>query len=320
MNGDTIAATARGTIEQAILHARLASRIDVEIDVLIVGAGCQLGFWLYHSLSSHGHRVGVISKSMTSLMPRDRIRLATGCTIIWLSGYTRPNDKNRPTPDFLAYCRSYLEDVRELCCGIPESVRIVLIGSVLQIQEGALELPYVVSKRSLRKLFSDTFADVREFLVPNNEGLLRPYEHWLQTLLYRLCFPDTVSATSLPLMVDPYRSIDLVETRSLSIHITQAINNQIEGDLIFLSGRNMLIEDLILLACNEPDDYNFNERWTLNSLRVLRMACSSTDSPQASNICVAHTTYTSVQCPEFRFPALKEAYRAALKIGYSNEL
>lgn len=165
--------------------------------VLLFGAGSQLGRYLAHDLRRSGCDVREFSASRgprydEAAIARVNAELRQGdrLTVVWLHGLTRPSDKNvNLAHQFdlaIVPLRAFIRDVAHHT----DQIAFHFTGSLLQlaVRDPTLfdEYSYCLAKDFSARLVRDNFARHKIWLLGNNEGLLRPYGHWLQDLLWNL--------------------------------------------------------------------------------------------------------------------------------------
>ena len=216
----------------------------LELDILIVGGG-QLSYFLASHLLALGVSFDIVSLTAERIGQQRISRLSDKCVVIWLAGYSRPSDKHKSTVEYMSYIQEYYKILSLIYGKSFSCLHCVHFGSILQMSQKHKTLPYVRSKREVSKFLRSRMRSVSDFLIPNNEGLLRPYEHWLQTVLTRACFPHRAVQQVGLLDVNFSRVLYLVETSDLARVVIQDILDGRETNHIYIADEGLSVESLL---------------------------------------------------------------------------
>lgn len=264
-----IEVTAKSRI--ANLFKRIDDRLQSqsEIDLLIVGGGSQLSYFISSVLLDIGIPFDVVSLSENRIS-HDQLRpISKNGLVLWISGYSRPSDKYISTSDYLTYISDYYKKLFGLYGDSFRDSHCVHFGSSLQLSSKHFSLPYVQSKTDVSLFLEGRMSSVSNSYLPNNEGLLRSYDHWLQTFLYRACFPEEVTADSPYLSVNISRRFYITETRELASIIIPDVLARCREDFIYMPGESVSLERLLI----DGGEGSFVERLLALRCEAMRPEC-----------------------------------------------
>lgn len=215
--------------------------------VLIWGAGCALGTYLKKAFERSGSNVACSSVSMNI---DDPISHRTIDAVIWLRGLTRPQDKIRATGDHLQNAMMNVEEFERRILRNYHVKKIAIMGSNLQLDPATAKLGYSQVKTQIRVMIQElTDTPLLFYYLPNNEGFLRAYDHWLQTLLLRMCklkYLGPRSVESSGLYYNPNRHIDIASTHEISDALVRLISEvESEKDISLSTEKALSVGDLI---------------------------------------------------------------------------
>lgn len=193
---------------------------------LIFGSSSQLGKYLSFHLRIKGYQFEGFSKSLNSPFTMNssenlKIFLSKGNKVViyWLQGLTRPSDKNTNLLLHLEYGLSDLLSFIKQFSEFKNQIHFNFTGSILQFKMDHNPLKddsYVIVKNLTSRLIIDNFNFHTIWILGNNEGLLRPYDHWLQTLFINMKNYNNSKNSDII-------KIDIDSTRELPLNLTYEV-------------------------------------------------------------------------------------------------